>query len=74
MFVSNERRTGPFDRRGADMRHRERQMELRKIKQLRRYKERDRATPSAEPLLNKKRLTLLGLALVLIVIMALMAA
>ena len=74
MFVSNERRTGPFDRRGAAMRHREREMEIRKIKQLRRYKEKDRATPSAEPLLTRKRLTLLGLALVLIVIMALMVS
>lgn len=74
MFVSDERRTGPFDRRGADTRRLEREREIRKIEEIRSYKAKNSAPPPAEPLLNRKRLTFLGLALVLIVIAVLMVS
>lgn len=73
MFVSNERRTGPFDRRGADMRRLEREEEIRKIEKLRAYRQKDSTPPPAAPLLTRKRLVYIGIALVLILFAALMA-
>ena len=73
MFVSDERRVGPYDRRGAANRRRERAQEIKKIHQINTFKNKKRESSSAEPLLTRKRLTFLGLALVLIVILAIMA-
>lgn len=70
MFFSDERRAGPFDRRNADAKRRERAEEMQKIKEIRKFKEKAAipATPAATPKLNQKQLIAVGLALVLLAI------
>jgi hypothetical protein len=69
MFFSDERRTGPFDRRNADARRRERAQEMEKIKKIRQFRENE--TPpasSARPILTRTQLVAVGLALLLLAI------
>ena len=70
MFFSDERRTGPFDRRNADARRRERAQEIAKIKKIREYKEQDVVgmTPSTTPTITRKRLAAVGLIVLLLAI------
>lgn len=69
-FFSDERRTGPFDRRNADARHRERAAEMEKIKEIRTYKAKDAGQPSpvAIPPSRRKQLVAAGLVLLLLAI------
>jgi hypothetical protein len=70
MFFSHERRSGPFDRRNADARRRERAEEMQKIKEIRKFKEKETlsAPPAATYNLKRKQLIAVGLALVLLAI------
>jgi hypothetical protein len=69
MFVFEEQRTGPHDRRGAENRRLERAREMEKIKRIQAFKEQDRASATpAEPILTKKQLAYIGLALLLLAI------
>ena len=69
MFFSNERRTGPFDRRNADVRRRERAQEMEKIKKIREFRKNETPpAPSAKPMLTRTRLVAVGLALLLLAI------
>jgi hypothetical protein len=70
-FFSDDRRSGPFDRRNADARLWERAQEMEKIKQIREYKERDVAssTPSATSMFTPRRLVAIGVAVLLLVIL-----
>lgn len=67
LYVADDRRTGPFDRRGDDVRRRERMQEREKIERIRAFKDRDRSSPPDSPTMTKKRLVFAGLVLLLIV-------
>jgi hypothetical protein len=71
VFVANDRRKGPFDRRGASARSWERAREKEKIKRIRSFKEKAKMEPSFMPWMDKKRMVLLALAALLIVIVVL---
>ncbi len=73
MFVSEERRTGPFDRRGAEGRHRERMREVRQIERINAYKAKERAERTKPPLLTKKRVAVLALALLVVIVAVILA-
>lgn len=70
LFISEERRTGPFDRRNADVRRRERAEELKKIQDIRRFRERDPVspTPAGADYPGRKKLVAVGVALLLLAI------
>ena len=64
IFVSEDRRSGPFDRRDKGHRLREIEEERQKIERIRAFKAKDRAASSASPpLFTTKRLVWMGLAL-----------
>jgi hypothetical protein len=67
LYVADDRRSGPFDRRGDDVRRRERMQEREKIERIRAFKDRDRSSPSDTPTMTKKRLVVAGLVLLVIV-------
>ena len=70
MFVSDDRRTGPYDRRSPVVRREEIEAEQEKIERIRAFKAKDQAASSAAPLFTTKRLILLGAAaLALIVVL-----
>ena len=70
MYISKERRTGPFDRRNADVRRRERAEELKKIQSLRQFKnsETSPSSPVAIDSPGRKKLVAVGVALLLLAI------
>lgn len=69
IFVSEDRRSGPFDRRDKNHRRLEIEEEREKIERIRAFKAKDRAASSASPpLFTKKRLTWMGLALLALVV------
>lgn len=72
VFVSDERREGPYDRRGAGTRRLQRARERQKIERIRAFKEKGKASLPAPPLITKKRLVYLGLALLVIVVAVLL--
>ena len=63
VFVSNDRRNGPHDRRGDEFRRRERAREREKIERIQAFKEKAKAPSSAAPMITKKRLLCVGLAI-----------
>ena len=69
LFVSDDRRTGPYDRRGPKGRRKEIIAEREKIARIQAYKARDKTASSAQPLFTPKRLVFLGVALVVLVVM-----
>ena len=71
MFVADDRRDGPFERRDDETRRREREREREKIDRIRAIKEKNNVPPPATPMITKKRLVYIGLAL-LVVVVALM--
>lgn len=73
VFVANERRTGPSDRRNADARRRERAEEREKINQIRRFKDKDtvHAIPAAASQSRRRQLVIVGVALLLLVVIVL---
>jgi hypothetical protein len=69
VFVFEDRRSGPFDRRDKNHRRREVEEQREKIERIRAFKARDKAAASASPpLLTRKRLTWIGLAFLLLVV------
>ena len=69
VFVSNDRRTGPFDRRSSKSRREEIAAERAKIARIQAYKAKDKAADSAQPLFTPRRMAFLGLALLILVAM-----
>ncbi len=68
MFVSDDRRDGPYERRDDEARRREREREKEKIDRIRAFKEKDNVPPSATPMITKKRLVYIGLALLVVAV------
>jgi hypothetical protein len=69
IFVSEDRRSGPFDRRDKVHRRRDIEEEREKIERIRAFKAKDRAASSASPpLFTRKRLVWMGLALLGLVV------
>lgn len=69
IFVSDERRKGPFDRRGAESRRLSQVREREKIEKFQSFKKQQEASaPTASPMLTKKQLFIVGLALLLLVV------
>ena len=67
LFVADERRKGPFDRRGVETRFLEREREREKIERIRAFKQRDQTISKDTPLFTKKRLVYLGLIVIIVV-------
>ncbi|WP_372679320.1 hypothetical protein [Desulfosarcina sp.] len=70
VFVSDDRRDGPYERRDDDARRRERERERKKIERIRSFKEKDKAPSPATPMITKKRLMVVG-GVVLVLLAAL---
>jgi hypothetical protein len=70
MFVALDRRTGPYDRRGVSARLQERAQEMEKIRRIRSFKEKDKMDAPTVSWMDKKRIVLLTL-IVLIFLVAL---
>lgn len=68
VFVANDRRSGPYDRRNASSRLQAREAERAKIERIRAFKQKEQTAPKKAPLLTKQRLVYLGVALLIIVI------
>ena len=68
MFFANDRRTGPHDRRGADIRREQRAKEIKKIKALMAYKEKEQDAPAKSSTLTRKRIAYIGVVLAIVVI------
>lgn len=62
LFVANDRRTGPFDRRETDSRRREWATQQAKIARIRTYKQKSRPSSPDQPLFTTKRLVMIGAA------------
>ncbi len=67
MFVSDDRRDGPYERRDDEARRREREREREKIDKIRAFREKDNVPLSATPMITKNRLVYIGLALLVVV-------
>ena len=67
VFVADDRRSGPFDRRNASSRLQAREAERAKIERIRAFKHKDQTAPEKAPLFTKQRLIFLGVALLIIV-------
>ncbi|MFO7715519.1 hypothetical protein [Desulfosarcina sp.] len=72
VFVSDERRSGPHERRGAEIRHLESMRERQKIERIRAFKQKGQSAQPATPMVTKKRLTYLCLGLLLLIAAALL--
>jgi cell division protein FtsN len=68
MFVSDDRRDGPYERRDDEIRRREREREREKIESIRSFKEKEHVPPPATPMITPKRLIYFGLALLVVVV------
>jgi hypothetical protein len=63
VFVSEDRRDGPFERRDDETRRREREREREKIERIRAYKQKEKAPLPARPMITKKRMIVVGMVL-----------
>ncbi|MCB2148818.1 MAG: hypothetical protein KQI81_20225 [Deltaproteobacteria bacterium] len=68
VFVADDRRDGPYERRNDDARRWEREQERAKIARIRAFKEKNKASPSTSPMIPKKQLVYIGLALLVIAV------
>jgi hypothetical protein len=68
VFVSDDRREGPYERRDDEARRRERERERKKIERIRAFKEKDNVPPPAAPMITQKRLVYLALVLLVFVV------
>lgn len=68
LFVADDRRKGPYDRRGDDDRRLERVREREKIERIRSFKAKDKAAPPESVTISKKQVVCVGLALLVIVV------
>ena len=66
MFVSDDRRDGPYERRDDEARRRERERERKKIERIRAFKEKDKVPLSAAPMITGKRLMVVGIVLLVL--------
>ncbi|WP_155323849.1 hypothetical protein [Desulfosarcina ovata] len=73
MFVANERRIGPYDRRGADTRRQERAQQIKKIDTIRSYKEKTRSASGVSPAFSSRRMVYVGVILLIILVILLFA-
>ena len=69
LFVSDDRRSGPYDRRRPPSRREEIEAEKEKIARIQAFKAMKTTADTSQPLFTPKRLALLGLALVLLLAM-----
>lgn len=69
VFVSDDRRDGPHERRDDEARRLERERERKKIERIRAFKEKDNAPLPAAPMITRKRLMVVG-----VVVLVLLAA
>ncbi|MEE4112013.1 MAG: hypothetical protein V2I40_04310 [Desulfobacteraceae bacterium] len=67
VFVSDDRRDGPYERRGDETRRRERERERKKIERIRSFKEKDKAHAPVAPMMTGKGLTVVGIVLLVLV-------
>ena len=67
VFVSEDRRDGPFERRDDETRRREREREREKIERIRAFKHKDKAPLPARPMITKKRMMVVGIVLLVLV-------
>ena len=58
MFVSDDRRDGPYERRDDETRRRERERERQKIESIRSFKEKDNVPLPATPMITQKAIGL----------------
>ena len=68
LFVADERRVGPHDRRKANLRLVDLERERAKIERIRAFKEKDQAEPTGTSLFSKNRLVYLGLVLAVVLV------
>ncbi|GAB6904769.1 hypothetical protein DESC_750021 [Desulfosarcina cetonica] len=68
MFFDNDRRKGPHDRRGADMRREERARQIKKIKALTEFKEMEKKRPAKSPVITARQLVYVAVALLILVL------
>ena len=68
VFVSDDRRDGPYERRDDEARRRERERERKKIERIRAFKKKDNVPPPATPIITQKRLIYLVLVLLVFVV------
>ncbi len=68
LFVAEDRRKGPYDRRRANLRLVDLEKERAKIERIRAYREKDKDKPESTkaPLFSTNRLIYLGLVLVIV--------
>lgn len=68
LFVAEDRRKGPYDRRKANLRLVDLEKERAKIERIRAFREKDKNKhePAKAPLLSTKRLIYVGLVLVIV--------
>ena len=71
LYVANERRSGPHDRRNASTRQREREAERAKIEKIRAFKQKDQSASRGKPLFTTQRLLILG-GILLVILIALL--
>lgn len=68
MFVADDRRNGPYERRDDDARRRERAHQLEKIERIRSFKDEDQTSPPVTPMITTKRVVYFGMALLAILV------
>ncbi len=68
MFVSDDRRDGPYERRDDETRRREREREREKIERIRSFKEKDNVPSPATPMITKKRLIYVGMVVLVLLV------
>jgi hypothetical protein len=68
VFVSNDRRDGPYERRDGEARRRERERERKKIESIRAFREKDNAPAPAIPMITKKRLMVGGVVVMVLLV------
>ena len=68
VFVSKDRRDGPYERREGEARRRERERERKKIESIRAFKEKDKAPAPAAPMITQKRLIYVGMVVLVLVV------
>lgn len=72
VFVADDRREGPHERRADEARRRERERERKKIERIRAFKQQDNVPSPAAPMLTKKRLIYLACVLLILVVAVLL--
>jgi len=72
VFVADDRREGPHERRADEARRRERERERKKIERIRAFKQQDNVPSPAAAMLTKKRLIYLACVFLILVVAVLL--